>query len=125
MTNVLKILIFKILDVYMGIDVSLIYEMTVPALVVDKSIELTYIDTLIPFRKNIVKYNNPMALIINDEYKKNGIIIDMPLDIIELNIKSVKPLPFLIERCVHNAIWGTFIKGDDIVLLLDIFRFET
>ncbi|MBF0540890.1 MAG: chemotaxis protein CheW [Nitrospirae bacterium] len=139
-TNPLKlnILIFKISDISFGIDISQVYEMLDPQKAEEESIELNYIDKLIQFHDVQITYNFPLALIINESIKtasqtpqdieinnyRNGIIIEMPLDIIEINIKSIQPLPFFIERCVQNAIWGVIIQDDNIIILIDIYRFD-
>lgn len=123
LNNVLNILLFKILDVFIGIDSAQIYEMTALSKIKDNSLKLVNIDEVISFHKAVIKYISPMVVWINDETKNNGIIIESPLDIFDLNISSIKPLPPLVERYT-KVVWGAFIKGDDIVLLLDLYKID-
>jgi len=128
---VLSILIFKLNEVYLGIDISQIYEMVACNTIDDEEIELQYIDKLIPFRNKPVIYICPTALLINNNREdwsgrttKYGIIIDMPIEIIEINIAQIQPLPILIEQYT-KSIWAAYIKGDDIVLLLDLYKIDS
>ncbi len=77
----------------------------------------------IPFRGKKVLYKSPKILLIKDKSPASGIIINQPEEIISIKTDSIQPLPLLIKRFNKlTAIWGVILKGEEIVLLVDLFR---
>ena len=120
--NNLRCLIFKYLHEPFGIDSE-----QISALVeIDDApdIELSYFHELFYGQPGKAQYQKPMLLLIKDDGRRRGVVIECPENIVDVAIENIRPLPPLIASCSKkHPLWGVAVKGDEWFFLVDLYRF--
>ncbi len=120
--NNLQCLVFKYLQEPFGIDVE-----QISALVeMDEApdIEWSYFHELFKGQSGHIPYQHPMLLLIRDDEKTRGIVIERPENIVEVALENIRPLPPLIASCNKNhPLWGVAVLEDECFFLVDLYRF--
>lgn len=124
----IRILIFNIMGVNLGMDMEQISEMHKPDQIrehiKEQNIKIPWFHEKVLFRKQPVIYKSPVILFIKKNDKTFGIIIDQPDDInVSVSVNSICPLPPLIEAVSRSGpIWGVTVKQGKIILLVDSYK---
>jgi len=119
----LRILIFDIGGVRLGIDTEAISEIRRADQTDRRGAELFRFEERFSFRENVV-YQSPMAIYIKDENRKFAILIEHPKDVgLPISIDEVRPMPSLIRFCYPDSpFWAAAVKDENIILLVDPYR---
>ncbi len=119
----LRILIFDIGGVRLGIDTDTISEIRRADQTDRRGAELFRFDEKFSFREKVV-YQSPMAIYIKDEHRKFAILIEHPEDVgLPISIDEIRPMPPLIRCCYADSpFWAAAIKNETIILLVDPYR---
>ncbi len=120
----IHILVFNIMGVNLGMDMEQISEMCEPDQVKERDFEIFWFHEKLLFRKYPGEYKSPVVLLVKDEDKTSGLIIEQPDDInVPVPIDSICPLPPLIEAVIRSGpIWGVTMKQGKIILLVDSYK---
>jgi chemotaxis signal transduction protein len=122
----IRLLIFKIMGVCFGADMEQIEEMVDFSQAQQEDWDIRDFTEAISFRDIEVEYKKPKVILIKDSEQDVGIIIDQPEDIININIKSIRLLPPLLEsRKTVDAIWAAVFLDDELALLVDFYRLQS
>jgi len=121
-----RLLIFKIMGVCFGADMEQIEEMVDFSQAEQEDWDIRSFTEAISFRDVEVEYKKPKVILIKDSDQDVGIIIDQPENIVNINIKSIRLLPPLLEnhRTV-DAIWAAVFLEDELALLVDFYRLQS
>ncbi len=119
----LRILIFDIGGVRLGIDTEAISEIRRADQTDRRGAELFRFEERFSFRENVV-YKSPMAIYIKDENRKFAILIEHPEDVgLPISIDEICPIPPLIRCCYADSpFWAAAVKDENIILLVDPYR---
>jgi chemotaxis signal transduction protein len=122
-TEEVHLLLFTIMGVRMGVDLEQIHQMCDPDQISETTGNVSMFHEKVPFRDATAEYQQPKALIIKDEIRPFGIIIDQPEDIISVNLNSIIAIPpLLTSGNKSSVIWAVIIKDKKIILLVDFYR---
>ncbi|MCP4352381.1 MAG: hypothetical protein GY795_43535 [Desulfobacterales bacterium] len=118
----IRILVFSIMGVNLGMDMEQISEMCEPDQVRERDFEIFRFHDKLLFREDPGEYESPVVLLVKDE--TSGLIIEQPDDInVPVPIDSICPLPPLIEAVIRSGpIWGVTINQGKIILLVDSYK---
>jgi len=120
----IRILVFNIMDVWLGIDMDQISGIFKPDNIKDRNYDFFWFHEKVLFRKENIKYESPMMLLLKTEKIPIGVIIDRPDDInVSVPVNNIHLLPYLIEKSGKNSpVWSVTIINRKIVLLIDADR---
>jgi chemotaxis signal transduction protein len=122
----IRLLIFKIMGVCFGADMEQIEEMVDFSQAQEEDWDIRDFTEAISFRDIEVEYKKPKVILIKDSEQDVGIIIDQPENIININIKSIRLLPPLLEsHKTVDAIWAAVFLDDELALLVDFYRLQS
>ncbi len=121
----IRLLIFKIMGVCFGADMEQIEEMVDFSQAQQENWDIRNFTDAISFRDIEVEYKKPKVILIKDSDQDIGIVIDQPENIVNINIKSIRLLPPLLENHKNvDAIWAAVFVDDDLALLVDFYRLQ-
>lgn len=119
----IQLLVFNIGGIKIGVDISQVAEMLEPEQAAERGLKISRFSDEIPFREESVVYTSPKVLLVKNEKKPHGIVIDRPDDIISIAIDSIRFLPSVVACCSGTkAIWGAAVHCNDIILLVDFYK---
>jgi hypothetical protein len=119
----LRIMIFDIGGIRLGIDTDAISEICRADQTDRRTSELFRFDDRFSFREKVV-YKSPMVIYIKDEKRKSAILIEHPEDVgVPISIDEICPIPPLIRFCYADSpFWAAAVKDENIILLVDPYR---
>ncbi len=121
----IRLLIFKIMGVCFGADMEQIEEMVDFSQAQQEDWDIRNFTEAISFRDIEVEYKKPKVILIKDSDQDVGIVIDQPENIVNINIKSIRLLPPLLENHkTVDAIWAAVFLGEELALLVDFYRLQ-
>lgn len=120
----IRILIFNIMDVCLGIDMDWISGIFKPDKIKHRNYDFFRFHEKVLFRQKNIKYESPMMLLLKNEPFPTGVIIDRPEDInVPVPVNLIHPLPYLIEKNkADSPVWSVAVIDKKIVLLVDADR---
>ena len=123
--NEIRLLIFKIMGVCFGADMEQIEEMVDFSQAEQEDWDIRRFTDAVSFRDLEIEYKKPKVILIKDNERDLGIVIDQPEDIVNINIQSIRLLPPLLENLkTVDAIWAAVFLEDDLALLVDFYRLQ-
>ncbi len=122
----IRIIVFNIMGIRLGMDVEFIAEMCEPEVAKARKIKTFRFHEKIRFRMKQIEYETPKVLLIKDGNGVSGIVIDRPEEInVPVRTDNIRPLPPLIEAFDGTApIWGVTVTDSGIVLLVDPYKLQ-
>jgi len=119
----LDILVFTVSEVCCGIDGELIGRMMMLDEAEDEKVQVRWFHQALSFGEKEVVYRKPRVVTLNGSGEETGLVIDQPRDLINLPVRSISPLPSLLEMTKGlRAFWGSFVLGEKVVLLVDPYQ---
>lgn len=116
----LDILVFTVGEVHCGIDGELIGRMMLFDEAEQKKLNILWFHKTLAFGERKVVYRNPRVVTLKGFGDEIGLAIDQPRDFVKVPVKSICPLPSLVEMTRRlRAFWGAFVLDDEVVLLID------
>lgn len=122
--EVIRIIIFRIGDIRIGMDMEFISEIRRPDQSGRQELdEIFRLDEKLSFSISS-ECQSPIVLCLSYQEKTVGIIVDRLEDVdMPVFIKDIRTLPSLIEACMpFSAIWAAVVKDGEIILLVDPIR---
>ena len=121
----IRLLIFKIMGVCFGADMEQIEEMVDFSQAEQDEWDIRHFTEAVSFRGLKVEYKKPKVVLIKDNENDIGIVIDQPENIVNINYKSIRLLPPLLESLkTVDAIWAAVFLEDELALLVDFYRLQ-
>ena len=120
----LRLLVFKIMDVRMGLDMEQVDEMIEPEQAKRINCQTFRLEDAIRFcGKKEKVYDSPKVVLIKDPNETIGVLIDQPEDIVIVDLSLLRPFPPLLQaQKFSDAIWAVAFVREEPALLLDLFR---
>ena len=117
----IKILTIDMLNIHLGIDVEQIAEICEPKEAVKKGIKIFQLHEKVNSGGKDVDYISPKILVLKDDKKISGIMVNEPKDIVTINVNLIQPLPPLIDRYKSLiSVWGVAVLDNNMIVLIDI-----
>jgi chemotaxis signal transduction protein len=121
----IRLLIFKIMGVYFGADMEQIEEMVDFSQAEQDEWDIRHFTDVVSFRGLEIEYKKPKVILIKDNVRDLGIVIDQPENIVNINIQSIQLLPPLLENLkTVDAIWAAVFLDNELALLVDFYRLQ-
>jgi len=121
--DTIDILVTKMSSVKLGLNMSQIERIYRLSEEKNTSAKLIYIHKILPFHQDSISYKSPHIFMLKTFETPFGIIIDEPQKMINIPVKEISPLPYLIKQtCVNGSIWGAVEEDSTFILLLDVIR---
>jgi hypothetical protein len=120
--TVLRLLVFNFMGHRFGVDMEQVDEMLDPETARERGVVSVPLETLLPFRNTKIRYEHPKVLALRGR-PACGVTIDRPEQVVEAPIAVLHRLPTLVRVLKKSdAVWCGFYLGEDIVLLVDVFK---
>ncbi len=119
--EVIRIIIFRIGDIRIGMDMEFISEIRRTDQIGRQELDDIFrLDEKLPFSTSY-DYESPIVLCLAYQNKTIGMIVDHLEDVnMPIFIKDIRILPSLIEACMpFSPIWAAVMKDEEIILLVD------
>ncbi|RJQ77883.1 MAG: hypothetical protein C4519_12665 [Desulfobacteraceae bacterium] len=121
----MEILLFSLGAVRIGVDTAQIGGLISPGEASERQVALARMDDRIGCVGGETGCPAPMVLLIKGEEMSRGLLIDRPEDIVTVKTNAIHPMPVFIQACSRTkAIWGAAIVGDEMVLLMDLYKLD-
>ncbi|OGW33553.1 MAG: hypothetical protein A2X59_11465 [Nitrospirae bacterium GWC2_42_7] len=122
----IKLLTFSIKGIKMGVDTEQIDEMITADEALARQCNMIDLFEQLPFHGKSVMSGPQKVLMMKESSPLCGIAIDSPDEIISVPVNNIRPLPALaLSSRGKMAVWGAFVKNEEIVLLLDLMKLPT
>lgn len=116
----LEILVFAMGGVYCGIAGELVSRMTRFTAAGQPGMTLRWLTQILSFGDREVVCQNPMVVTLKETGAETGLVIEQPLDLIKVPLKTICPLPPVFSQTGGGRVfWGGLVMGEKVVLLID------
>lgn len=120
----MRILVFTVQGVTLGVDTSQIEEMLEVGEAAARGLPIRPIHEEFSFGALPMTYHAPKVITIKGHRDPLAALIDRPEDIADVNVDSIQCVPPLIaERPgATEAIWGVIVRDGNVILLVDFLK---
>lgn len=119
----IRILTFRIAGIPLGVDIEQIFEILSPVQAAQRGLQIIPFHERVSFGSHEVILEAPSVLVLRDEQRGTGVLIDQPEGITAVPIQSIKPLPPLLQASMsRTVIWGVVLMDEGPLLLADMGR---
>ena len=120
--EILQIIVFEAVGCNFGVDIIQIVEILPLEEAKDRHVNIIRLEDRVNVSGHIIHYRSPKVLVVKEE-ETNGILINEPQDIIDVNPDHIHPLPPLIAKLNReSSIWGASFLDDVAIYLIDCYQ---
>lgn len=122
--NRIRLVVFHMNSTCLGIDEAFVSQMCKTGQDIGVHVDVTPFHETIIFDYPDIRYEAPKILVIRDDSRTWGIMVDRPEDLIlDVMIKDIRPMPDCISiQKSSAAIWGVLPQENRMILLVDPYR---